>query len=360
MRASNGRLGIVLGAVISFTAGGVACVGDAAMNADPGAEDGSGGSDSTATSDASMSADGSSSGNDGGDSGSNLDGGGGDAAACPGETGCPALVGGGHLQLWLRGDKGVDCPAFRITTWHDQSAHGRNATAALNDDGGPALAPQCNIDKINNLFVPSFTNPIPSGGTAFTPSSDETLQVDLGFLKGHEYTIAIVHKQSAYIVVTGLLAFAHPVRTSTCPLPLGPVNLGALALGLTHDPYDGGNEQYNTGFECYGSFPGTSSMAPELIEYTFDNLTGHHLFVNAVERPLVTTVGDASAANLIGITQDGGEVSVIGRLPPVPSLPLNLRYKGNIAEIVAYDVALSSADRFVVETYLKTKWALPF
>lgn len=358
MKAANLRLGVLIGAAISITAA-ISCVDDAATASGDGNDDGGGSADSSVTPDGSISTGDGSIGSDGG---SNADGDGGpDAGPCPGETGCPALVGAGHLQLWLRGDKGMDCPVFRITTWHDQSTHGRDAIPVLNSDGGAALAPQCGVDKINNLTVPTFTDPIPSGGTASTASNDETLHVDLGFLKGHEFTVAIVHKQSTYLYSTGLLSFANPTHVSSCASGNpGPINAGAFWLGLTHDIYDGGNEQYGTSLECYGTYPSTSSMAPQLVVYTFDNATGHHLFINSVESALFTSVGDASAANLTGVTQDGGENSVIGRLPPIPAFPLNLRYKGNIAEIVAYDSALSAGDRFVVQTYLKTKWNLPF
>jgi hypothetical protein len=353
MRAPSIRLGVLFGIFISASFSVVSCVSDDPTS--PGAsssDDGGAGSDGTSLGDGSAGGDSSTSG-DGATTGD------GATDPCAGESGCPASVDSSHLQLWLRGDQGLDCTNFRVTTWHDQSTHGRNATAALNPDGGPALAPECAVgQKINGLAVATFTDPPPAGGTAFDKSADETFRVDLGFLKGHEFTIAVVHQEAAYIFSSALLAFAQ-IPSPGC-FSGQPQNAGGFALGLTHDT--DAAAYYQSDIQCItnGSdgYRAPTTMQPQLVEYTFENATGYHIFVNGVESQLsVISNLDASAANLIGVTADGGENSLIGRMPD--SL-VNLRYKGNIGEIIAYDSALSSGDRFVVQTYLKTKWGFTF
>ncbi|MEO8801659.1 MAG: hypothetical protein ABI551_27455 [Polyangiaceae bacterium] len=322
---------------------GTGSSGDDTTNLDSGA-----GGDATFTGDGSTTHDDGSAPTDGGV----------DAGLCDGEIGCPAAVGGGHLQLWLRGDKGVDCVNFRAATWLDQSGHGRNATLPKGDDGGIPLAPECEVDAIHSLNVMAFNDP----GDPFAPSADETYAVNLGWLKGHDFTFAIVHKEKAYIFSSALLSFALVPQ----PAPyscLAPQNNGGFQLLLNHD--SDAAAYYQSDIQCVtntsNGYRAPTTMDPQLVEYQFSATTGYHIWVNGKELALsVISNGDASAANLIGVTANGGEASLIARLPSDPSLPLNTRYKGDIAEIAGYDVALSDVDRQVIETYLKKKWALTF
>ncbi len=332
-----------------------ACVAD-----EPGT--GHGGDDTTnidsgSSGDATLTGDGSTTRDDGsaptdGDVG---DGGGG---ACNGEIGCPAGVGGGHLQLWLRGDKGVDCVNFRAATWLDQSGHGRNATLPKGDDGGVPLAPECEVDAIHSLNVMAFNDP----GDPFAPSADETYAVNLGWLKGHDFTFAIVHKEKAYIFSSALLSFVY-VPPPSCAA--GPANNGGFQLRLEHDVSGTADAAtyYQSDIQCLDApngYRAPKTMEPQLVEYQFNATTGYHIWVNGKELALDAGGQNTSAANLIGVTANGGESSLIARLPSDPSLPLNTRYKGDIAEIAGYDVALSDVDRQVIETYLKKKWDLTF
>jgi len=281
----------------------------------------------------------------------------GDAGPCGAQTGCPAEIEPNNLQLWLSGDVGVDCPAHRVTTWHDRSTHGRNATPAMTVDAGAVLGAECNEDTISNLPVASFTDPTPSPNVF----QDEVLQVDLSFLQGSDFTIAIVHKQTAYVLTGGLLIFDLP-PIGHCGSSTGVQNTGALELVIDHTDTTGAGEVYHVSHDCPAldaQFPGTASLAPELIEYTFDSVAGMRFFVNANE---ITSSGMAS---MTGITQDGGQSSLIGRGSNWMTVnstvtSVDTRYKGDIAEIVAYNAALTTADRQSLETYLKIKWVLAF
>jgi hypothetical protein len=279
-----------------------------------------------------------------------------DAGPCNGMSGCPAEVDPTHLQLWLRGDVGLDCPSHRVTTWHDQSTHGRNAGPTTTTDGGAVLAAQCNEHAINSLSVVTFTAPTPSPNIY----QDETLQVDLGFLPGAEFTIAIVHKQAAYTLTGGLLSFGNLPPIAHCGSSQGVQNTGLLELVVAHDDTSGSNEVYRVSHDCAGldtAFPSTASLTPVLMEYTFDNVAGMRFFLNGIE----VTNGMASKT---GVTQDGGaSTSLIGRGSNEQTInttttTVDTRYNGDIAEIVAYDLALSEPDRQTLEGYLKTKWGL--
>lgn len=337
-------------------AGIAACVADEpGTTGGGGDDDGSTGGDGGGSGDATLGGDGSRTGDD---SGSITDAGI-DANVCGGEIGCPAAVRGDHLQLWLRGDKGVDCMNFRAATWLDQSGHGRHATVPKADDGGVALAPECEVDEIHSLNAMAFNDP----GDPSAPSADETYSVDLGWLKGHDFTFAVVHQEKAYIFSSALLSFAN-FPPPSCSM--GPENGGAFQLLLTHN-YGDAATNYQSDIECVSNgangYPAPTTMTPQLVEYSFDNATGYHVFVNGVEsalHPITNDAYDAAAANHIGVTASGGESSLIARQPSDKYIPTNTRYHGDIAEIAAYDVALSAVDRQVIETYLKKKWGLPF
>jgi hypothetical protein len=303
-------------------------------------------------------------GNDGGDAALSESGpdapatdGGAEAGPCGTQSSCPAVIDPSHLQLWLEGDVGVDCPAHRITTWHDQSTHKRDAVPTTTADGGAVLPPECNEDTISNLPVASFTDPTPSPAIL----QDETLQVDLGFLKNSDFTIAIVHKQTAYLLAAGLLSFANLPPIAHCGSSTGVQNTGALELLINHTDTTGANEVYHVSHDCPAldvAYPTTATMAPVLTEYTYDSVAGTRMFINSTE----VTNGTSS---LTGVTQDGGEVSLIGRGSNLMTVnttvsTIDTRYKGDIAEIIAYDAALTDADRKQLETYLKVKWVLAF
>lgn len=256
------------------------------------------------------------------------------------------------MQLWLRGDRGVDCVESLTTAWNDQSGHGRNAVPVGLADGGSALPPVCGLALINAKPVISFDSAYDANGGYI---EDKTLKVDLSFLQDSSFSVAVVHRRTQSRYQAGLLTFGK-VYDGICVGNDPHTGLFELAANYAN-PTSGERLQYEVESSCNtGYYPGVlADTSAELLEYVYSATIGRHVYRNGI----ALQEQDATDAGVVGVTSDAGANARIGRAAISPAIPMDTRYGGEIAEIVGYDEALSASDRTALEAYLKNKWALP-
>jgi hypothetical protein len=235
-------------------------------------------------------------------------------------------------------------------SWLDQSGHHNDASLSQIP---PQLGPQCRVAQhaVNGVDLPYFS--APSNGNVV----DETLDVDLGFLKESDYTIFAVERRWADAPSPSISEF---VLGTTVPMAVELAGVGAwcsprpanemLALGYS---YNSGSPELLLTQGC-GSIGGIVASVPAtmpslLTEETgrLDQLAGRELWVNS--SPF------ASDTNATALSYASG--GAIGRAVNVTTaLGFENRFRGDIAEVIVYDTALSDTDRIAVEQYLAGHW----
>jgi hypothetical protein len=267
----------------------------------------------------------------------------------------PLSVAADHLGLWLTARQGVECSSGRVSTWHDQGPHHRDAAPKLGQ-----LPPHCNVPggahAFSGIELPFFSAPnvADSGPNVI----DETLDVDLSFLVGHEYTFFTVERRWADDATKDEeLIFGTTIppaqEQAILPCAAGPANV-ALFFGYTY--YQPGAvlitlDQLCTELVGTDQFLASPPPAP-LSEHTgrFDLSQGHAVWANGVpfavnsdRSPLTSAVAGAIGRALYQTTIHNSDP----------------RYRGDIAEVIVYDAALGDADRTAIEAYLRAQWKLP-
>jgi hypothetical protein len=320
------------------------CVGD--DPATTGGDDASvsdGGSDATTTSDASPN-----------DATANSDSGTDAAPAdpCKGEnSGCPGLVNPSHLALWLRADTQLDCVGGHVATWRDLSGNGRDVSAATYPDGGAAALPECGVDTLKGHNVVSFTKPTETS----QPILAETMAVDLGFMANASFTVMMVVKPTfaSQTVPLGLISADRTSAGTVICSGNGAYNNGALDFTLGAFT-DGGsvNGTYDQNANCpvysvFGAYPRPSYV----VTYVFDTTKGHSFDI----AENISFVGDGGTLDLTPVADLGLRPGFIGR---EANSDYDRRFQGDIAEIVVYDVALTS-EIAGLDDYFDIRWNNP-
>jgi hypothetical protein len=259
----------------------------------------------------------------------------------------PPTVASSHLRLWLTAKTGITCTSGRVTNWADQSQNHDDALPQNNQ-----LGPQCQISAsphlLNGIDLPSFSAPTANGNII-----DETLDVNLAFLANSNYTIFAVERRWAdyptgYEFVLGTtVPLALEVTWPGC----GPSSANkALAFGYVY--YNGG-PQFTLDQVCntlwatvVGSVLPPPPIAPSEETALFDVASGHKLWVSGF--PVVAN------ADTNPLAYAGG--GAIGRSVDQTPASTDPRFRGDIAEVIVYDAALSDSDRLTVEAYLKDFW----
>jgi hypothetical protein len=256
----------------------------------------------------------------------------------------PPLTAASHLQLWLTADRGVTCTASLAGTWADQSGHHRDATTPA---GG--MPPQCGVHGLNDIDVPYFSAPAQASG----PYTDETLDVDLSFLAGPAYTIFVVERRWAdRPLASTLIGTTIPDEATqpACSSGTPPLHQ-ALAFGYVY--YDGfpelGSNTICGGFKAQLPTVPAPPPAPAAFDMLrFDPAVGEQLWVNGT---MIASLVDMAPQ----LTASGG---ALGRAPYLSQE--DDRFAGDIAEVIVFDAALSTADQQAVEGYLKAHWKQAF
>ena len=259
-------------------------------------------------------------------------------------TATPPAVAPAHLQLWLTADRGVHCGDGTVTTWRDLSGHHRDAIS------GSHKGPECNATAhaLAGVDLPYFSAP---GNEP--PYVDGTLDLDLGFLARTDFTIFVVERRWADgTSVNNEELIGTDVRGDPrwCPQAGYQINLG-------YSFYDGFPTLNYESF-CYRPWSGTrgqvpSTPAPPPAAVAIDML---RLAQADAASPTVwqngRKINGGGASGGVGEGFAGGS---IGRAIGVGS---DQRFRGDIAEIVIYDAALTDGQAAGLDAYFRQHWRL--
>jgi hypothetical protein len=254
------------------------------------------------------------------------------------QGGCPTEVAPGRVQLWLRGDEGIDCELVemrsRVALWRDLSGHQRDARPPQGQRGPFCGGPDNVVAGRAAITFPAETTD-PAGGF---------LEADLGGLVKSAFTVAVVERRSNPFragawILGSKLPFAESTDCASNP------NAG-IAFKLGYDgPVFFTATTWGPGCDLRQAVP-AMAPGPILSVVTFDPQEGFTAYRNGM------MIGKHAAGRIEAIM-----TGLIGA-DAVPSMtvPVDSRYQGEIAEIAAFDVAISSDQRLRLEGYLKQAW----
>jgi hypothetical protein len=222
------------------------------------------------------------------------------------------------LQLWLKADAGVTADANgAVSAWTDSSGKGNNAAQA-----DPTLAPTLVTNAINSKPVLRFDG------------VDDYLDV------ADSDSISIAGDITTFFVVKfdDFATFRAVWAKTSSNLP-GPNDWYALPGSGIPRAYRGDGTGQNLGTVDGGVALPAGSYLIAGWDMAGTNLT-HYLAAQATHNgPITATLGDADTPLRIGTRDD-----------------FVTKMKGDIAEILIYDSALSAADRTAVVDYLANKY----
>jgi len=266
-------------------------------------------------------------------------------ASDPGLT--PLSINSAHLSLWLTADRGITCIGGRIKRWEDQSNRGDHARPVY------GAGPQCDLPSHAYMGVnlPYFSAPK-------TPNIyDETLDLDLNCLVNTEYTVFVVerrwadyrdHSASAEYLVSTPVPGAALATMLDAECVLGGFQLGYAYDGdEPHLVLDQGCSRAAQRVDRVSLDAAPALLSEEVGEY--NARWGRGLWVPGLPVAHVADTTELMSAN-------GG---AIGR-GIVQSAKFDTRFRGDIAEIIIYDSALTSEEATNVEKYLALHWHRPW
>jgi hypothetical protein len=272
-------------------------------------------------------------------------------AFCPGAD-CPLVIATDHLQVWLRGDDEMDCPfdgtVARVREWRDRSGKGNHAKPA-GGQVGPLCGPSAGM--LNGKRVVTFPRTLGQ-------ENGEHLQVSLASIQDRPFTVAIVEKRKDAIDFSSWLLGS---RVEAPDQECVPNVEGANTARVLQIGYAAAWDKRATtwGHPCGIALDETvltdagppDPTAPTvttlwLVTLTADKKLSLHL--NGSSR------GESADEGLRSADMKPAVMGFIGRgLQPAP---FDSRFKGDIAEILIYDVALDSQQRRLLEQYLQSRW----
>jgi len=226
----------------------------------------------------------------------------------------PASLSG--LSLWLSADTGVTLSGSNVTAWADQSGNGKNMTSDI---------------------APTFVSNAKNGKPAL--SFDGNRMTGLGIFTGLD---------SRTFFVVYYTDNAESVSNTIC----GQNNLSASVAGtffmmqarndfLNSSPYLAG---YNEDLSGPAYANNVWNIATADYNGIIANLYANGSLVNSGELALNT--------------YNSGNCFTIGCFyDPIESSYLEL-FAGKLCEIIAYNRVLTSTERYQVESYLNTKYAI--
>ncbi|MCY2991113.1 MAG: autotransporter-associated beta strand repeat-containing protein [Planctomycetota bacterium] len=228
----------------------------------------------------------------------------------------PGLVAGAGLWLDASDSSSITQTANSITRWADKSGSVSNGSRDATASGTASPTYATNTTLLNGKSVVQFD------GTT------DVMNVNLSFLAGNQYTILAVEGRmdsasSRYFLAT-------TANSQNNALHIGYRNNTTYTLAQYSNDLNAPVDAYST--QQFRLWSDQLSAAGHTIYRD-----GLPIAANTNTTPLTTATG-----GLIG-----GADFVIG-VPP--------KYKGELAEIIVFPSALSTADRQAAEAYLRMKW----
>jgi hypothetical protein len=252
------------------------------------------------------------------------------------DPGCPSVIAPGNVQLWFRGDVGVECEAMddahRVRRWQDSSAHGRHAEAppAVR---GPLCGPSAgSIDGRAVIDFPRTTG----------AESEEHLEIDLQGIHGKSFTVAIVERRVQVAFNAWYLGSRLGEPVARCD-GVNPNRSLGLAIG-----YANAATVYATvwGPNCDAKLnvPGVGEK-PNITMVSYSPRGGLRLAVDG--KTSMPVLSDGIVRTTRGL---------IGRGFDRPPGGADSRYRGQVAEIVVFDLDLTPEQQSALAGYLQRRW----
>jgi hypothetical protein len=234
------------------------------------------------------------------------------------------------LKLWLKADAGITATGNgEVTAWADQSGSGNNAVQT-----DVAKAPTIEANSLNGKPTVRF-----GGGTRFL---DVATSASISSL-GDDVTVLVLVKYDDLGTYRACLSRT----TGHSPAPFDWWNNEGVNVGRTSFYLGDGNDPNNRQF--------VSTAAPLVGLYNVMGFSwgGGNVsqYLNDLPNGAGTyTITPADAADPLppSILRIGSRADLVTQL------------KGNLAEALIYQPALSDNDRTAVINYLATKWAISF
>ena len=227
-----------------------------------------------------------------------------------------------NCQLWLdAGDLNTLTlgGTTTVTTWADKSGNGNNATAGT----APTLVTNASL----------LATGAGRGRALRFDGTSTYLNVNLSFLSGQPYTIFAL-EVSADKGSSDSYVIGNEGSTANQALHMGYRGNIAFRLG-----------QWANDLDYAGSFTGTTT--PRVWCAKLDTGAGHFIYLNGAQT--------ATSASTVPVT---GSLN-LGHIGKAFATAASI-YKGDLAEIVVYNRALSDAERNQIESYLNGKWLTGF
>jgi len=240
------------------------------------------------------------------------------------------------LSLWLKADAGVTLSGANVTAWADQSGNGFNANGNV-------------IDGVNPTFVSNVKNEKPI--LRFGNNDDATiLRTDATtFGNSGEFTLFTVHQYNetgntwATLISKGDLATEAGTTFEIAArfISSDPATSSFGVMGYADDTY-GWNFLYQE--------PASTSWSIVCATQSLTN-NSQQYHVNGSLASSSSSVAGINATNIaIGIGNGGS-----GSTPRPADYG---GFKGDLAEVIFYNRAITTPERQQVEAYLNTKYAI--
>jgi len=244
----------------------------------------------------------------------------------------PANLSG--LSLWLKSDAGVTTSGSNVTAWADQSGNGFNANGNV-------------TDGVNPTFVSNVKNgkPILRFGNSNSATVLRTAQTTFG--NSGEFTIFIAHKYDstdntwAELISKGDLASNEGSQIAVSAKFIDSDASAFGVMGVVDEEYAWNWLYQDPASTDWSIVCGAQSITNNSQQY----------YINGSLASSSTSVSSINQLNIaIGIGNGGSN-----------STPIGANYggfKGDIAEIIFYNRAVTTQERQQVEAYLNDKYAI--
>jgi hypothetical protein len=247
----------------------------------------------------------------------------------------PANLSG--LSLWLKSDAGVTTSGSNVTAWADQSGNGFNANGNV-------------VDGVNPTFVSNVKNgkPILRFGNSNSATVLRTNATTFG--NSGEFTIFTVYQYNetdndwAELISKGNLATAEGSQFAISARFIASEDPTQSSFGVMGYA----NEEYAWNF-LYQAPASTSWSILCATQSITNNSQQYH-----INGSLASESASVSAINQINIEIGIGN----GGSNSTPQSADHGGFKGDLAEVIFYNRAVTTPERQQVEAYLNTKYAI--
>lgn len=232
-----------------------------------------------------------------------------------------------QMMAWLRSDVGVSVSSGRVNSWLDQSGKGNNASQTV--VGPPDLRPlfQPNVAAANGLNVVSFDG------------SDQWLKFLTGFnnLGSGVHVYAVTRPESASASKTLFWTGKMNAAPFTDALGISMLNPSGNQLATVDS---------NNNLTVVSNTNSLTLNTYQILEVSQNGANSGSIWTNGVNK------GTQTVNNISSITRP---FNYFGRNPQN-----GFNYKGQIAEFLVYDHALTESQRNGLQSYFLSKYNIGF